>query len=64
MTLAEGIIGMVASVSTILIGVGILIRYIGKRFDKWAEAVIENSKAIRNLTNRVVALEGTIKNES
>jgi hypothetical protein len=61
MTLVEGIIGMVASVVTVLIGVGILVRYIRKSFENWAGVVIENSKAVHDLSTRVTALEGTLK---
>ena len=61
MTLAEGIIGLLASVITILTGLAFAVRYISKRFDTWAEAVVENSKAMRSLTERVAKLEGAIE---
>ena len=60
LTTVQGIVGMVASVIAILGGLTIAVRYLGKKFDKWADAVIENSGAVRSLTDRVTRLEGAV----
>lgn len=57
----EGIIGLIASVFSIVAALTVTARYLGKRFDKWADALIENSRAIRLLTVRVGKLEERIK---
>ena len=62
MTLLESIISLVSAVVTILGGMAVLGRYFMKRLDKWANALIDNSDAMRKLTARVDALERTIKN--
>lgn len=61
---AEGLIGLIASVFAILGGMVIMARYIAKRFDKWANAVIENSEALRGLSERVATLEGAMSKVS
>ena len=60
MTSVEGIIGLIASVFAILAGLTVACRYMAKRFDRWTEAVIENSDAIRGLIDRVATLERQI----
>ena len=60
LTTVQGIVGMVASVIAILGGLTISVRYLGRKFDKWADAVVENSSAVRGLTDRVTRLEGAV----
>lgn len=60
-TVIEGISGLVASIIAIIGAFIIGVRYLGRKFDKWANAVIENSTAIRHLTDRVFTLEGSVK---
>lgn len=60
MTEVEGIIGLIASVCAIIGALVLCSRYLARRFDKWADALIENSKAVKDLTVRVVRLEGAI----
>jgi hypothetical protein len=61
MTLIEGIVGLIASVFAIVGTMIYVARYLGRRFDKWAEAVVSNSQAIRTLTTRVGRLEIALK---
>lgn len=63
MTFIEGIAGLIASVFAILAGMAIMVRYMAKRFDRWAEALVDNSVAMRSLTNRVFRLERALKLE-
>jgi hypothetical protein len=60
MTTIEGAIGLVASVVAIIGALVITARYLAKRFDNWASAVVENSKAMRDLSTRVARLEGAM----
>lgn len=60
MSMAEGIIGMVASVIAIIGGFIFTVRYLDKRFDLWISAVVENSSFIRELSGRIATLEGTL----
>lgn len=64
MSFAEGIISLIAAVVTILGGMSVLGHYFLKRLDKWANAVIDNSAAVRSLTVRVTRLEKTINAQS
>ena len=57
MTLAEGIIGMIASVFAIIAGMWVFLRYLDKRFTQWTNAIVENSRAMRTLSARVFRLE-------
>jgi hypothetical protein len=60
MTNLEGIIGLIAS-SCAIIGAIILVgRYVARRFDRWIDAVVENSGVIRGLSTRITTLEETI----
>ena len=60
MTALEGIIGLIASVIAIIGAIFIAVRYLGRKLDKWANTIIENSTAMRDLTHRVSTLEGAI----
>ena len=60
-TLVEGVCGLVASIIAIIGAFVIGVRYLGRKFDKWANALIENSDALRHLTDRVFTLEGSVK---
>lgn len=62
MTFVEGVVGLIASVIAIIGALILVARYLARRFDKWTEAVIENSTVMRNLAARVTRLEGAIKN--
>lgn len=57
---AEAIIGLIASVFAILAGLTVAARYLAKKFDVWTESVIDNSRAIRQLSGRVMILEKKI----
>lgn len=57
MTFVESIVSLIASVFAILTGLVLVGRYIGKKFDHWAETVVENSDAVKKLTLRVIRLE-------
>jgi hypothetical protein len=61
MTLLEAILGMTASVFAIVGGLYMMLRWLDKRFDKWTEAIVENSQAMRNLGLRVTRLERAFK---
>lgn len=61
MTVVEGVVGLIASSIAIITALFIAVRYLGRKFDKWAEAVIENSTVIIKLTDRVSTLEGSVK---
>jgi hypothetical protein len=56
MSTLEGIIGLVASVFAILGGLYIAMRWLGKRIDKWVDALVENSSVMRGLSGTVVSL--------
>jgi len=45
-----------------LTGVFFIARYLGRRFDRWANAVVDNSDAMRSLTERVRTLESVATN--
>lgn len=60
MTAIEGIIGLIASVAAIIGSLIIVARFMARRFDRWADAIIENSKAMRDLSVRVAHLEGAM----
>lgn len=60
MTELEGVIGLIASVCAIIGALVIVARYMVRRFDRWADALIENSRAMRDLSQRVTLLEGAI----
>lgn len=61
MSMVEGIVGMIASVCAIIGALVFTMHYMAKRFDRWIDAVVENSNAVKDLTVRVVRLEGTIE---
>lgn len=60
MTLLESIFSLGASVVTIVGGVVFTARWFVKRLDKWGNALVDNSAAMRSLTIRVERLEGAI----
>lgn len=59
-TAVEGIIGLIASVCAIIGAIVVMARWLGRKFDRWSDAVIENSSAVKDLTLRVTFLEGAI----
>lgn len=61
MTFIEGIVGLVASVIAIVTALVLAVRYLGKKFDKWVETQVQNTRAVQLLTVRVVRLERTLK---
>lgn len=60
MTLLESIIGLAASVVTIIGGVVLTARWFVKKLDAWGNALVDNSAAMRSLTIRVTRLEEAI----
>lgn len=60
MTVAEGIAGLIASVLTIIAAIIVMGRYMDRRFHKWADSVITNSKIINDLSQRVTSVEGAV----
>lgn len=58
----EGLLGMAASVIAILTAGVFLVRFLVRRFDKWAESVVENTGAMRELSERVSKLEMRFRN--
>jgi hypothetical protein len=61
MSTLEGIIGLVASVFAILGGLYIAMRWLGKRIDKWVDALVENSSVMRGLSGTVVSLSMRVR---
>lgn len=61
MSLIEGVVGLIASVFAVLGGMIITARFMARRFDRWVTALVDNSDAMRTLTNRVMRLEWALK---
>lgn len=61
MTLIEGIAGLIASVIAIVTAVVLAARYLGRKFERWINETVTNTKAMQTLTLRVFKLEQTIK---
>lgn len=49
-----------ASVVTVLSGMIMTARYTVRRMERWVDTVVDNSRAVRALTVRVIALEKAI----
>lgn len=59
---AQTIASFIASVIAIITAMIFSVRYLARRFDTWTNNVVENTSAVRDLSQRVTKLEGTIKN--
>lgn len=58
------VIYLASAVVTILGGLVITARWFAKRLDRWANAVVDNSNAVRGLTVRVTRLEKVINDNT
>jgi hypothetical protein len=61
MSTAAAIVGLAAAVCTVIGAMIISVRWLGKKLDAWIETNVENSRAVRGLTERITRLEGTLK---
>lgn len=61
MSLVEGIVGLIASVIAIIGAIILVGRWLAKKFDRWMNEMVANTRAMQTLTLRVLKLELAIK---